>query len=256
MICYFNGEYTSNDKILLNINDNAFTRGYGAYACIRTYNKIPFYLEKHLNRLRFTIDELSIEQPTDNIEVIIKNLLDKNEGTKELVFRIYATESSLIISTEPLVSPSENQCKNGISTITTKLSRTLPHIKSTNYTCAMIAIKEAQKRNAEEAIYLDRDDNLLELTRANFFAIIGDTIYTANDSILHGITRDITLKIAKNIGFNISDKPLHYKDIQKCDEAFLTSTIKEILPITKIDDFIIPRGDKVDVLLTHFNKTK
>lgn len=251
-ICYINGRFLPKENILLDADDLGFTRGYAAYECLRTYHRTPFYLCEHMERLQRTTSELLLPDPTKEIPDILDQLIDQNPDT-DLIFRIYVTGSPSLIVLIDLPNPlTDEQYRRGITVMTTPLSRTLPKAKSTNYTAAMVALKQAQKLGKEDALFLDDHNNLLEMTKANFFAIIKNKLYTAKTQILYGITRNIVIKIAKEYGMEVIEAPIPYKQIPEFDEAFCTATTKEILRICQIDHFHIPRGPKADELLNIF----
>jgi len=94
---------------------------------------------------------------------------------------------------------------------------------------------------AVEAIYRTADDRITEGTRANFFILRDNRLITPQTDVLGGITRDVVLEIAGD-DFEVVEAPLFYADLATCDEAFLTSSTKEILPVTQIDDITIGQG--------------
>lgn len=251
-ICYINGKYLPKDKLFLGADDVGFTRGYAAYEFIRTYHRVPFYLKEHMERMKRTTAELLLPDPTAAIPQILDKLIEKNPDS-ELNFRIYVTGTpTLFVIVDLPHPPTEEQYRNGIRVMTTPLSRTVPGAKSTNYTATMIALKQAEKRGFDDALFVDDKNQLLEMSRANFFAIQGNRLYTAKDQVLYGITRNIVLKLAKQHVMRTIEGPIPYAQILEFDEAFLTATSKEILNITQIDNTPIPRGKKADELLALF----
>jgi len=252
LISYFNGKYILKKDIYLDVEDLAFTRGYAAYECLRAYGKKLFYFDEHFLRLSKTLTKLLLPLPKIDLQSILNNLIEKNPH-EDLVFRIYITGSgSLIILSDLPTPPTPTEIKEGVSVMTTPLPRTFHKIKSTNYTSAMVSLNTAKKQNFYEALYLDTDQNLLEMTKANFFAIIDGTLFTAKDFVLYGITRNIVINIAKQNSIPLVEGPIHKSLISSFSGAFLTSTTKEILPITQIDQTPIPKNPLTDRLLNYF----
>ena len=253
-IGYINGKYLPKEAICLPIEDRGFTRALAAFESLRTYCHKPFLLKEHMARLTISCKELFIPVNVDEIESIIDVLLKKSKGCDFLI-RVYVTagvekqESSVIVLVSDLVRPTIDEYKFGVKVATTKKVRSLVHIKSNEYTSAMVALKIAQDKGYYEALYVDDHNNLLEFTRANFFGIIGNTLYTADEHVLHGTTRNCIINLAKELNMKVSIGEVPYEMIMKFDEAFLTSTTKEVLPIIQIDDIEIPRGTKADLLL-------
>lgn len=235
-LCYYNGNFLRENEISISCRDLAFTRGYAIFECFRTYGKEPFCLDKHLYRLKESAKDLMLSYPPINWHAVIQTLIEKND-TDDLVFRIYLSETesgenSLLIHVQKL----QPVCGNEISVITWKTLRTFSHIKSTNYLAAMLAIKTAKKQNAEDAIYVDSEGFILEGTRANFFAEIDNVLCTPKKGILQGVTRDVVIDLATNHNISVQERKVHISEIPSMQGAFLTSTLREILPIVRIDE--------------------
>lgn len=251
-ICYMNGKFQSRNNLFLGAEDLAFTRGYAAYECLRAYGKTLFYFEDHLARLKRTLAELLLPMPAADIESILHALIEKN-GMDDLVFRMYVTGSgTFFILVDPPSPPTSEQLKAGVAVMTTPLPRTFPTVKSTNYTSAMVSLKKAASLGFYEALYQDDEGNLLELTKANFFAIVNETLYTAKDHVLYGITRNIVVSLAKELGIPVVQGPISNRSIHKFSGAFLTSTTKELLPITRIDQTPLPQSPLTSLLHKRF----
>jgi branched-chain amino acid aminotransferase len=110
-----------------------------------------------------------------------------------------------------------------------------------NYIGAIVAMQRAAPQGAVEALYLDGQDRLTEGTRANLFVVRHGEVITPRDGVLKGITRQVVLELAAQ-EFVVVEGPIHYRDLQSVDEAFLTSTTKEVLPVVQIDDHQIGNG--------------
>ncbi|MBS0586260.1 MAG: aminotransferase class IV [Verrucomicrobia bacterium] len=251
---YYNGAFLKECDIHLPIDNLAFTRGYSAFELLRTYKQEPFYLEAHLERFFASIALLELPKPTVNLEEIIQRLLILNPN-EEFVFRLYWSEDLLVILTGKVVELPPSLYQNGIAVMTTPLARTIPLAKTTNYLAGQIALKQASRLGADEALYTNQEDELLELTRANFFCVMEDKLYTPKEGILFGITRRVVIEAAKELGIEVVEGPIEKKEIPHFKEAFLTSTLKEVLPISKIDSFAIPMGPLAKELRAAFPKS-
>jgi branched-chain amino acid aminotransferase len=104
-----------------------------------------------------------------------------------------------------------------------------------------MAMNEAGKSGAVEAIYLDDHDRLTEGTRANLFVVRDHLLITPREGVLKGITRQVVLEVASS-EFEVVEGPIHYHDLGSLDEAFLSSTTKEVLPVVQIDEHQIGAG--------------
>lgn len=94
---------------------------------------------------------------------------------------------------------------------------------------------------AVEALYCTADGTISECTTSNFFVIAGGRLITPDHDILDGITRHLTLELAADI-MEVSLRPIQRAELSEVDEAFITSTTKEIMPIVRIDDILIGNG--------------
>ena len=97
------------------------------------------------------------------------------------------------------------------------------------------------RRDAADALFVNEREHVLEATRSNFFIFRGDTLITPRRGILMGITRNVVLELARGI-FAIEERPILLEELALADEAFITSSSKEITPVVQIDDLIIRDG--------------
>ena len=132
--------------------------------------------------------------------------------------------------------------QNGIKVTTFEATRYLAHAKTLNYLAAITALQKAKKKKAVEAIYIDRLKNIYEGTTSNFFAVINDKLITPKEGVLIGITRRAALKIANKLGIIVLIRNLNLKEVANFQEAFITASNKEIMPVARIDDKIVGNG--------------
>jgi branched-chain amino acid aminotransferase len=121
------------------------------------------------------------------------------------------------------------------------LHRALPEAKTANYVAAIRALKEAACYGASDALFVNEQDHVLEATRSNFFIFRGDTLITPRTGVLIGVTRNVVLGLARD-RFAIEERPIQLEELFIADEAFLTSSSREITPIVQIDDWTIGDG--------------
>jgi branched-chain amino acid aminotransferase len=249
---YLNGEYVKEAHI--SVLDLAVLRGFGVFDYLRTYEGRPFHLWDHLLRFKYSAEQLGLSLPSlEEIEAIIETLLQRNP-LKESSIKLLLTggvstdqftpqnRSSIIIFNYPLNAFPAECFTQGIKVITTRLARSLPTIKSTQYTPAIVAFQQGKAQLPMETLYLNSKNELLEGTTSNFFAFKNDTLYTCcSDKVLIGITREVVLKLAAT-HFPIETRAIAYEEISQLDEAFLTSSNREIMPIVQIDSGKIGNG--------------
>ncbi|MES1025935.1 aminotransferase class IV [Gloeocapsa sp. BRSZ] len=252
-IYYLNGKYVAADEACLPINDLGIVRGYGVFDFLRTYNGVPFKIREHVQRLQKSAELIGLNLPwsTLEIEAIAQETFNRNH-LPDANIRIIATggittdfitpsdEPSLIVIVTPVTEYPEAYYKQGVKVITVQTQRFIPGAKSLNYISAIMALQQAKQVNAVEALYVNQH-HVLEGTTTNLFIFRDHKLITPKENILHGITREVVLELAKN-KFEIVEQPIYYSDLNRCDEAFITATNKEIMPVTQIDDLQISKG--------------
>ncbi len=252
-ISYVNGEFLPKSQAVISIFDLGLLRGFGVFDFTRTYNRIPFKLQGHLERLQKSARIIDLDFPWDTQELtsLISETLSRNPGGEKGI-RIIVTggegadsltlgdEPSLIISITPEIKYPKEYFTEGVKVITFSGKREIPDAKTLNYIQGVKALKRARKEAAHEAIYTT-NDKLYECVVCSFFAVKENTVITADSDVLDGITRKTILEI-------INEKiPIEYRfvtvsDIPSLDEAFLSSSFHEVMPITTIDKTKIGNG--------------
>eukprot|EP00005_Dracoamoeba_jomungandri_P005888 CAMPEP_0174260530 /NCGR_PEP_ID=MMETSP0439-20130205/9860_1 /TAXON_ID=0 /ORGANISM="Stereomyxa ramosa, Strain Chinc5" /LENGTH=153 /DNA_ID=CAMNT_0015344787 /DNA_START=527 /DNA_END=988 /DNA_ORIENTATION=+ len=144
--------------------------------------------------------------------------------------------------------------------ITYRHERFLPAAKSTNYMAGVLAVKEAKANDAVDALFVTNDGKfVLEGTTMNFFGIKDNKLWTPPlGKILKGITRQHTLQIAKRVGMEIVEEDFPMSALSSIDEAFVTSTTREITPLVRIDSQTVGNGkvgDKTKKLMEAFKES-
>jgi len=261
---YINGRYvTKAEEANISILDLAILRGFSVFDFLRTYKGRPFHLQDHLLRLQYSAAHVGLTLPhtLEEMEQIVL-AVQKQYGAPEASLKMLITggtssdqftpcpQNSCIVFAYPLTSFPSHYYTEGVKVITTRLNRSLPTAKTTQYTPAIVAMQKGRAQNAVEALYLNAQDEILEATTSNFFAFKGDTLYTCcSDEVLIGITSAVVQKIASH-HYPIQTRALHYSQLPEIKEAFLTSSNKEILPIIQVDSTTIGNG-KVGVKTQH-----
>jgi branched-chain amino acid aminotransferase len=131
--------------------------------------------------------------------------------------------------------------ERGVKLITTRLQRSVPEAKTSSYVTAIRALKEAAQHGASDALYVNEHDQVLEGTRSNFFLFRGDTLVTPAAGVLMGVTRNVVLALARE-RFKVEERPIALSELASTDEAFITSSGKEITPVIQSDDQVIGDG--------------
>jgi branched-chain amino acid aminotransferase len=251
---YVNGAFVPATQAALPLNDLGIVRGYGVFDLLRTYGKTPFRLRDHIKRLENSAGQIGLDLPwsTAELEEVALQTYARND-LADASIRIVVTggpssnfmtpqgNPSLVVMVHPITPYPARYYAEGCKAVSTLIERTMSSVKSLNYIGAMMALNDAGKSGAVEAIYLDDHDRLTEGTRANLFVVRGHLLITPREGVLKGITRKVVLEVAAG-DFEVVEGPVHYHDLAALDEAFLTSTTKEILPLVQIDEHVIGTG--------------
>ena len=253
-IFYVNGEFVPAEHASLPLNDLGIVRGYGVFDLWRTYDGTPFHQPEHLQRFAHSAEQINLTLPwaASELSALIDETVARNR-LDNVSIRVVATggpasdymtpqgEPSLVIMVTPAPIYPEAQYTEGCKAITVEMIRERPTVKSLNYIGAIVAVGEAKEQGAIEALYRTADNHITEGTRANFFLFKGNRLITPEVEILPGITRMAVLKLAGE-RFDVVERAIHADELAEADEAFITSSTKEVLPIIQIDETIIGDG--------------
>ena len=199
-----------------------------------------------------TLIEMEIPWSSEEIAEVVREIIVRNTY-RHAAIRLLVTggesedgilpsgKPMLVVMITPLGERDMERFAKGCKLITTKLQRISPEAKTANYIAAVRALKEAVKRDATDALFVNEREHVLEATRSNFFIFRGDTLVTPRRGILIGITRNVVLELSRSV-FAIEERPILLEELSLADEAFVTSSSKEITPVVKINDRIIGEG--------------
>jgi len=249
MYIILNKKLIQQKKAMISVMDHGFKYADAIYETLRTINGKPWLLPEHLKRLRSSAKTLGIKVPLTNKEFAqqIARLLKKNNH-KESRIRITLTRGqnsfdfnsckkpTLLIEATKLPKPPSTA--KGIATITYKIERIAPELKSTNMLSSILARREAHKKKAFEALLVDRNNNITEGAFSNIFVVKNGQLITPKEGILEGTTRNFIIKkYPKTKQANI---PL--AKIYSYDEIFITSSTNGVVPVVKVDGRPIKNG--------------
>lgn len=251
---YVAGTWVHPDQARISINDLAVLRGYSAFEALRTYDRRPFRLQDHLERLYRSAEMIDLALPYTREEIagVVREIVARNRYRHAAV-RLLLTggesengvmasgEPQLIVMISQLGERDAERFARGVRLITTRLQRETPEAKTSNYTSAVRALKEAARLGADDALFVNERGEVQECTRSNFFLFQGDTLVTPRAGILLGITRTVVLELARD-RFAIEERPVLLTELARADEVFITSSSQEITPVVQIDDLVIGNG--------------
>jgi branched-chain amino acid aminotransferase len=252
---YIDGQFVDDDKAVLCAKDIVVLRGFGVFDFLITYNKRPFYLKEHVERLENSAKYIGLELKHTNAHIceIVEETIKKNPHHKESNIRIVYTGGvssdgvlpegkgilMVMVTGKHMLPPS--WYTDGVKVITVDMERFIPGAKSTNYLSAVFAQQQAKREGGVEAIYVDRSNRILEGTTTNFFFFKDGKLITSNQDILPGITRSVVLKLVKD-SFKVEIRDIDKSELMSMEEVFITASNKEIVPVVKVNDIQIGSG--------------
>jgi branched-chain amino acid aminotransferase len=262
---YVNGTIAPAERAVVPVYDHGFLYGEGVYETLRTYNKVPFLFERHTQRLRQSAERLGLNVPFDDDslaawigdtvaaagdlkEAYIRVLLTRGVG--ELTYDVTATPApSLVIIVKPLDQVPARVEEEGIKLSLVPILRNHPGsvnpiIKSNNLLNNAMAMQQAIQHNAEEALMCNYRGELSECSQSNFFLVRNGAVLTppSEAGLLEGITRAFIFEMGREAGLDVRDATLYPADLDTADEAFITSTTRELSPVVRIDDRVMGTG--------------
>ena len=247
--------------------DRGFLYGDSVYEVLRTFGGKPHALGDHLDRLERSASRLMMQIPSRaEIERALAETL-RAAAEPDAYVRIIVTRGAgeigldpaladaprLIIMVRPVKLPERAQYDDGVEVAVVTRSRSAapgqpgaldPQVKSGNYLVSVLAVAEARRRGAYEAILTDSVGRVTEGGSSNLFLVRGGRIATppVSAGLLEGITRGKVIALARAGGLAVDELPLWPVDLHRADEAFLTSSVRGILPIVRADGQPIAGG--------------
>jgi len=272
IVVYVDGDWFPKSSASISVYDHGMLYGDGVFEGIRVYKGVIFQFKEHLDRLYSSAKSIKLLvplSPQDMTNAVVEAL--KRNSLKDAYIRLVVTrgigdlgvdprkcrKASVIIITEP-VDPALGMAakQKGISVIISSVRRdavdaTTHEIKSLNYLNSVMAKQEALDAGADDALMLDRNGFVSEATTTNLFIVKDGNIFTPPSSagILPGVTRKRILHLAQDLGYRVVEKALTPYDVTNADEAFLTGTLSEIVPLVKVKGITV--GDGKVGAITH-----
>ena len=245
-----NGKIRAASEARVSLFSPALFSSFGVYESVEVVEGVPFHIHDHLSRLAGSADmiELSLPYSIHDIASWVNQLVQEN-GSRDCLLRIIALgvtqaedEALVAILPQPLNRFPDSLYQKGVPVITYEGSRAMPACKSLNTLVNYLARRQAIRSGVHEAI-LCADGEMTEGSRSNIFAVCHDEIRTPpSDRVLSGITRDITIRLALDAGYRVSQAPVSLRDLPHFSEFFITSTSMHIVPIVRVGDAVVGEG--------------
>ncbi len=265
-VAYVNGRILSQQDATISVFDHGFLYGEGVYEVVRTYGDDLFLADRHFKRLRNSASMITLDigKTDEALEGIIRETMaayrsgpGRSIPDEDLYARLLVTRGigemtydpsksrhpSLVVIVKPLGQPAPAVYEQGVAVALVSVVRNHPRsvdprIKSNNLLNNVLAMQEALRRGPFfEAILRNYRGELAECSQSNLFLVKDGSVSTPvlDAGLLAGITREFVEEVAAGVGIPAADAVLHDDDLFGADEAFLTSTSKEIVPIVRVD---------------------
>jgi|AMFO01.1.fsa_nt_gi Branched-chain amino acid aminotransferase/4-amino-4-deoxychorismate lyase len=244
-----NGELIPVTEATVPVTSSALYGALGVYETVEIVHGRPFHLNHHLSRLDDSarLSGFTLMPPTDQVAEWLPALLEANQADETLL-RVVILDlgegpaTYYLYLMEPPLYPAA-WYEHGVSVTTFEGERAFPLIKSLNTLVPGLARRKAKSMGAHDALLINHAGEVTEGSNCNIFAVIDGTLVTPPyGAALEGVTLTVVLELARQMGIPTQRRPLPAAAISTWDEAFLTSTRRHILPISRIDEQEQPVG--------------
>jgi branched-subunit amino acid aminotransferase/4-amino-4-deoxychorismate lyase len=226
-------------------DDEAILRGAAAFETVRVRRGAPVLLRRHVERLGSSCVSLRLPPPDGAAELAAEAA--QAAGTDQGVLRLFRTGMTLLATVGPLPPGLEELRKRGIAAVTLRShdAGLLTGVKATSYATALAAVAEAERRGADDAIYLGEGETVLEATMSNVWWREGDVLVTPalSTGVLPGVTRGAVMALARSAGYRIREGSFTLPALLRAEEAFTSSAVREVMPVIAVDGRELPRGE-------------
>jgi branched-chain amino acid aminotransferase group I len=261
-IVYLNGSLIPLSQARISPLDCGLLYGYGLFETMRSYSGYIFLPERHIERLRGSAKFLGIDLSSiPDLGKAVYDTLRANSlsdarirltisgGEGETIPDLLAPQRPTVLITARGYTPYSGEVyEKGFRAILSHIQRNTRSptsaIKSISYLDSLLARREAKLGGADEAILLNEQGFLAEGSTSNVFLVSGDILYTPSEDsgILPGVTREVVLELASSLGVKTAVKRIALEELNQADEAFLTNSLIEIMPLTQVSERRVGSG--------------
>lgn len=256
---FLNDKLVNADSASISVSDSGFLYGVGLFETMRSHNGVVFALADHLDRLFFSSNHLSINNPydlkflTDAVYEVLQanHLADARVRltlTNGPMVESQKEQSTLLITAINFRPYPPEYYKNGVLVVLCPFRQnpnepTCGH-KTTSYFSRMIALKQAHQMKATEALWFTIDNRLAEGCVSNVFLVKDSVLYTPpiETPVLAGVARKAICQIAQKDSIRLVEKDLSIDDVLGADEIFMTNVIMQVMPIIKVEKHVVGDG--------------
>ena len=256
VLCNVEGKLLPPEQASVPVLDRGFLYGDSVYEVVRTYGGLPFELERHLQRMERSAGRIGLSLPpraeierelsrtleaARNDESYARIIVTRGEGEFGLAPQLAGTGHRMIVIVRPLQLPSEEKYASGLQMAIAKTRRNSPlsldpALKTGNYLNNILALREAVDAGADDAILLDLSGRVTEATTSNVFFVQRGVVVTPplQLGMLEGVTRAVVIEVARGDGLLVREEPHGPEALAAADEVFVSSTLREIMPVTSL----------------------
>ena len=259
-ICYLDGTFQPLGEARISPMDRGFLFGDGAYEVIPVYSRRPFRLEQHIERLGHTLDAIRLPNPHDAAgwAAIVGEVVARNRWADQSIYlhvsrgpddkRNHAFPAhmrpTVFLTSDELVTPAASQLASGVAAVSAADFRWLRcDLKTTALLANCLLRQVAVDVGCAETV-LFRDGFLTEGSASNIFVVRDGVLLAPPKShlMLPGITYDVVLELADRHGLPHVVREILEDEVRGADELWMTSSTKEVLAITALDDRVVGDG--------------
>jgi branched-chain amino acid aminotransferase len=258
---YLNGRLIQRSRAQVSALDYGYLYGFGLFETMRAYEGRVFRLDRHLRRLASSAKVLSLSIDEAEMQDAVKRTIKANNlGDARVRINVSAGEgainadsytcrkATMLVVAEEYIPLSKQVYRDGLRVITSTIRRDsqsyLSGMKTTGYLMNIVARQQARLVGADEALCLNEKGLLAEASMSNIFVVSNNILRTPGleSGILPGITRQAVIELASRVGVNCLEGDVQLNDLCNADESFLTSSLMEIMPLTRMGDKRIGDG--------------
>jgi len=253
-IVYLNGSLVPRSEAKISPFDFGFLYGYGLFESMRSYGGRVFRLDRHIARLKKSSETIGLNLPNVDLEKAVYDTL-KSNGLTDARIRLTVSQGegeatpdpstcenpTVFITASNYAPVSDAAYQKGYRAVVSQIRRNstspLSRVKSANYLDMILARGQAKDAGADEALLLNEKGYVAEGSTSNVFIVSSGKLITpsVDSGILPGVTLAVVLELALSLGIGADIRPVELNELYEADEAFLTNSVAEIMPLVQVD---------------------
>ncbi len=266
VLIYINGEFYPRDEAKISVFDSGYLVGDGVWEGVRLHNGSFAFLERHLDRLFQGAKAIDLElgKTREELTEALRETARRNNMKTDVHMRLMVTRGNkktpaqdprLTVSAPNIVIIAEHKVadpevkRQGIQLFTSSMRRPPPQTLDAKLNChsklhEVIALIQALKAGADEALMLDVHGNVATCNATNFFIVVRGEVWTSSGQhCLNGITRRLVLELCAANHIPAYERDFSLTDVYSADEAFVTGTFGSLTPVIAVDGRVIGSGE-------------